>query len=488
MGAPLALLICSIGVAGLFYLNRDNSVRNSKALWLPVIWLWIIGSRPVSVWFGIGSASQGTLASTLDGSPLDAAIFGLLVLAGVAVLCTRTNKAGALLRVSGPIIIYLQYCLISVAWSPIPGPALKRWTKAIGDLVMVLLILTDAHPTAALRRLYSRVGFILFPFSIALIRYTDLGRAYTPDGEPENIGVTTNKNTLGLFAFLVSLGALWSVRALLADKEAPNRNRRLLAQGALLAFGIVLLQMAHCATAVTCFVLGSGLMLATGMRTIRNRPGRVRVLCSVVVLAGGLFMFSGGASVYSDALGRGDALSGRTQIWEACIAAADNPIIGTGFESFWNTNVEKVAQGLQGYWDIHNLVSAHNGYLEVYLDLGGIGVCLIVFILISGYQHASKAFNYDPKLAALMLAYVATGTFYGMTEASFRMLSGSWIFLILAVVGASGIAAGVPIYDGVSDVLTSRAGFAGGISVSENLGSRNRLELALFGAKRPNLQ
>ena len=54
MGAPLSLLICSIGVLGLFFLDRDNSVRNSNALWLPVIWLWIAGSRPVSSWFGGG--------------------------------------------------------------------------------------------------------------------------------------------------------------------------------------------------------------------------------------------------------------------------------------------------------------------------------------------------------------------------------------------------------------------------------------------------
>ncbi len=134
------------------------------------------------------------------------------------------RKTSALLAVSGPIIIYFLYCLISVAWSPIPGPAFKRWTKAIGDLVMVLIVLTDGQPVAALRRLYSRVGFILFPVSVLLIRYTDLGRGYTPDGAPENTGVTTNKNTLGLIVFIVLLGALWNLRALLIDKEAPNRG------------------------------------------------------------------------------------------------------------------------------------------------------------------------------------------------------------------------------------------------------------------------
>ena len=71
------------------------------------------------------------------------------------------------------------------------------------------------------------------------------------------------------------------------------------------------------------------------------------------------------------------------------------------------------------------------------------GVFLIVLILISGYRRASKAFQRDPELGSLMLAYVATGTFYSITEAGFRMLTPSWIFLLLAVVGASGVVAGL---------------------------------------------
>ncbi len=439
----LAFLICGTGITGLFYLDRDRTVRTSSALWLPVIWLWIVGSRPVSAWFGAGGG-DGTLTSTLDGSPLDAAIYAALLATGVVVLFRR-KRTGVLLSANSPVVIYFIYCLLSVVWSPFHGPALKRWIKAIGDLVMVLILVTDGQPITALRRLYSRIGFILFPLSIFLIRYTDLGRGYDPDGRPMNTGVTTNKNTLGVIVFLVSLGALWHVRALLLDKKAPNRSRRLVAQGTLLTFGVVLLEMAHSATSIACFAMGGGLMLATSLRAIRNRPARVRALCLTIVVAGGLLMFFGGQSVVTDALGRSSSLSGRTDIWRASIAAADSPILGTGFESFWNANARKVAHTLTlaGFLNMPNLVSAHNGYLETYLDLGWVGVGLIAMILISGYRYSFKAFRHDPRLAGLMLAYVATATFYSITEAGFRMLSASWIFLLLGVVGASGMAAGL---------------------------------------------
>jgi O-antigen ligase len=390
---------------------------------------------------------------------MDAAVFGALMVAGIAVLFSRKTRTSALLAVSGPIVIYFLYCLISVAWSPIHGPAFKRWTKAIGDLVMVLLILTDAQPRAALQRLYSRVGFVLLPFSIVLIRYTDLGRGFDPDGNPMNTGVTTNKNSLGLIAFVISLGALWTLRGLLINKDAAHRGRRLVAQWSFLAFGLLILEMAHSATSIACFILGGGLMLATSFRAIRNRPGRVHALCVGIVLAGGLLFLFGGESTVTSALGRKSNLSGRTDIWAASIAAAGNPIIGTGFESFWNVNVDKVARGLPGYWEIHNLVSAHNGYIQIYLDLGWVGVCLIALIIISGYRRAARAFERNPEFASLMLAYVTTATFYSITEAGFRTLSPSWFFLLLAVVSASGVAAG--LLDGeLRGPVSSRGGIA----------------------------
>ncbi len=64
---------------------------------------------------------------------------------------------------------------------------------------MVLIVITDPRPFAAFKRLISRVGFVLLPTSLLLIKYfEDLGRGYSPIGETENTGVTTNKNILGV--------------------------------------------------------------------------------------------------------------------------------------------------------------------------------------------------------------------------------------------------------------------------------------------------
>ncbi len=178
MPAQLAILLCFVGVVVLFYLDRERSVRTSRALWIPVIWIAIVGSRPISAWLGIIGviARPDTPSTNLEGSPMDAAVYGALTTIGIAVLIARGTKTRRYLAVIAPIIAYSIYCLMSVMWSPVPVPALKRWTKDVGDVVMVLIIATDPRPLAALRRLYSRIGFLLFPLSVVLIRYTTVGR------------------------------------------------------------------------------------------------------------------------------------------------------------------------------------------------------------------------------------------------------------------------------------------------------------------------
>ncbi len=441
MNPSVADLIFACGIAGLFYLNRDSSLRTSKALWLPVIWIWIVGSRPVSSWLGV-TPTGGNVQ--IDGSPLDAAVLGVLLVAAIGVLLHRSSRARPVLAASWPILIYFAYCLISVMWSYHPDVALKRWVKAIGDLAMVLVISTEPRLRDALYRIFYRVGFLLFPASVLLIKYYgDLGRGYTPDGEPMNTGVTTNKNMLGVMLLVISLGTVWRLVALFRARAQPNRARQLLAQGVLLAFGIELLGMADSATSIACFALGSAIILATSLRRLRSRPARVHTLCLGIVLAGGLTMLIGGTSTTTAVLGRKSNLTGRTDIWAAVIPAAPNAIIGAGFESFWiSPCVEIFRRNMVGFWHPEGLNEAHNGYIEVYLELGWIGVCLVALILVSGYKRAVAAFRRNPSIASLMLAYIIISAVYSVTEAGFRMLDPIWIFLLLAVVSTRGIAAG----------------------------------------------
>jgi O-antigen ligase len=436
MSPTLALCVFVVGIAGLFYLDRDNSVHTSKALWLPIIWLSIAGSRSPFAWFGMGTAAEipGQLP---EASLPDQLLAGSLMLLGLVVLILRRKEVASLLKASWPIVLYFSFCLFSLLWSDFPTWGFKRWARALGDLVMVLIVVTDAHPSVAFRRLVSRIGFVLLPVSVLLIRYYPaIGSGWDPWGQAQQFtGVTTNKNALGNLAYLIGLGALWQMLNLIRDKEQPNRRRHLLAQCTLLAFVIYLLNTAHCATATACFIFGVGLMLALSLPLFRRSPAAVHALVLAILLGGSVMSLLGGRAAVAEALGRKPDLTGRTEIWKILIPMAPNPVGGAGFETFWVG--PRVAQAYALVGGLDRINEAHNGYIEVYLNLGVIGLGLIVVFLGQGYFKAVRFFRRDPALGALLVAYVASAVTYNITEAGFRMLHLEWFFLLLAVVAAN---------------------------------------------------
>jgi len=436
MPPQIATVLFAVGIAGLFWLDRDDSVRVSKALWLPVIWLSINGSRSVSAWLGMGAPAEipGQLPAT---SLLDQVVAGALILLGAIILIRRRRDVRGLLKASWPIALYYSFCLFSLLWSDFPGWGFKRWVRGLGDLVMVLIVATDAQPTTALKSLLSRVGFVLLPASVLLIKYyPELGQSWDPWGSVQMFnGVATNKNMLGNLVFVFALGALWQGLSLVRDRKDPNRSRRLLAQCTLLVFGIMLLFTAHSATSGACFVFGAGLMLATSLPRIRRRPAAVHALVLAILLSGCLIELLGGRAAITGAMGRNADLTGRTAIWEIVIPTVPSWIGGAGFETFWvGPRVAKIFAMVGGFGMTNE---SHNGYIETYLNLGWLGLALIALILGHGYRKAVSTFRRDSALGALLMAYVVTAVAYNISEAGFRILSVEWFFLLLSVVAAS---------------------------------------------------
>ena len=77
---------------------------------------------------------------------------------------------------------------------------------------------------------------------------------------------------------------------------------------------------------------------------------------------------------------------------------------------------------------------AHNGYLEVYLSLGWIGVALLATLIITGYRNAMvAALRRDPDAGRLKLAFLVAAVTYAFTEAAFRIMGSIWVAFLLAI-------------------------------------------------------
>lgn len=431
MPPGLATAFCFLAIATFFFLDRDKA-RVSVALLIPILWLSICASRTVGQWLEGRVGAEASSSELEEGSSFDASVFAGLALAGFSVLIRRRRQVVKVLRANGPLLCFFLYCAVSVCWSDFPMTAFKRWIKATGDLAMVLVVFTDPRPRAAMRRFLTWPGFVLLPLSILLIRYyPTLGRGWSEwTGEAYNVGVATGKNGLGYVCLIFGLGSFWCILSTIRRGFKEHSRRTLLANAAVLTLAFYLFHLADSATSLGCLVFGGVVMLLASRPTMRRNRVLIHSLVAFVLLLVLVALFLMPSLGLTAAVGRDSSLTGRTRIWSIVLPLAVNPVFGAGYESFWlgpRLNQIWVANG-------QHLNQAHNGYLEVYLDLGWVGLILVGTVLIWGYRNAIQAVRRAPALGSLQLAFLVVAVIYNFTEHAFREFHPVWIMFLLAVV------------------------------------------------------
>jgi O-antigen ligase len=421
-----------IGIYGLYLLNRDPKAETSKALWIPLIWLLIAGSRNVGEWLGATVAAPSTTADPyIEGNPIDRNLLAGLVAIGVIILIRRRGKVGKILLANWPILLYFTYCLVSVLWSDYPYVGFKRWIRSSGDFVMVLVILSERDWLAARKKILAWPAFVLLPLSILFIRYyPQLGRTFGQwDYVMSWTGVSSTKNGLGMISMIFGLASAWRFLDAFFDSEMENRAKVLIAHGTILAMAVYLLEMAHSATSLACFFLGCIVLVVTSWRPLARFPGVAHILVWSLLFISFSSLFLNIGSSFVEDLGRNASLTGRTDVWNRVLTLVKDPVFGTGFESFWVGPRLAEMRALDP-----GLNQAHNGYLEIYLNLGWIGVTLFVILILTGYRNVISAFHRDPNPAKLGIAYLVIALSYNFTEAGFKMMNPTWILFLLSIV------------------------------------------------------
>ena len=87
MPSWIAGVVFSVVIVALYWLDRDPSARTSKALWLPIVWFSLAGSRSVTQWLGI-SPIVTSADQVLEGSPIDRMVFTGLIAVALLVVVT----------------------------------------------------------------------------------------------------------------------------------------------------------------------------------------------------------------------------------------------------------------------------------------------------------------------------------------------------------------------------------------------------------------
>ena len=429
----LALLLCFIFCLIVYIKDSKQDPEISPALWIPVLWMMRCASRSLTYWL----YPDGYYGESI-GSPHDRIFLTVLMIAGLVVLSRRKVNWKEILANNYWILALYAYMLFSIAWADAIDISFKRWVRIAGDLLMILVVLTEAKPLTAISKLFRRCFILLIPLSIVLSKYFPyIGRGHAKHWGPDMwIGVATHKNTLGQLAVLAAMYFLWNI--------FQNRGKKNISLDLLyLLMSVYLLNGGGFSRSTTCIlVLIIAIAFYLLMERLKLKTARIwsiflGVFLIVFTLHFGSDVFFGKSiqDIITVALGKDPTLTDRTYLWRDVITLGmQHPIFGFGFGGFWNPATQQYLKEIYSWGP----GQAHNGYIEIFLNLGLIGLILFGFTIFSAFSGAIQQYFLNSEYGRIRLVLLLVALIHNYTESSFtRPTHLIWFIFLLAAVNVS---------------------------------------------------
>ena len=419
--------------------NIGDKVRTnvSHALWIPLIWMIYSAARPISFWISSTPSTLEREEQYLEGSPFDRNILLILIVLTVIILSKRNIQWKAVFKTNAFILIWFIYCGISILWSEFPFVSFKRWIKDIGLLLSVLIVFTEANPINAVKILIRRFSYILISFSVILIALSPSSQNYA--------GVSFNKNGLGricmvsgmfFFANLISMRKLNASgkndrSKIMTNGGSVANKESYLIQMLFMLVAFYLLGIINSATSLGGLMIGIVAYVTMGFGFIKNNIRYIWILTIIAIVTGIIVQYSFDLiGMFITSLGRDVTLTGRIYIWKDLLAFNTDPWIGVGYGSFW------LGERLLIMWDRFNfpINESHNGYLNVYLELGMVGIFLLAGVIYTAFKSTKKALITNFTYGRFRMAMLIIVLLYNITEDAFARFTLMWfIFVLIAI-------------------------------------------------------
>ncbi len=396
----------------------------SSAVWVPTIFVAILGSRPLSMWLSGFVDATGNLS---DGTPIDRNFYLVAILAGFYILSKRKFRWSPFISSNKALFLFYGYLLLSVLWADSPFSSFKRLFKDFGGIVLSLVILTEARPLDAIKAVFVRCAYVFFPLSYCFIRYIpNLGRVYSRGGDMEATGVTCQKNSLGALIVICGLPVVWNLLESCRDRVAKKNRRVFYGELLIGIIGLYLLYLSSSKSSLVCFVVGGIILAFPFVPGFKEKAHNLALYMPLAAAA--WFLLDATIGIKESALeglGRDATFTGRTLVWDFLLKEKTDPIFGTGYYSIWATPSfrDRMPDWMSN--------SAHSGYLEAYIDGGYIEIVLLAVLLIVVLRKIHKSLARGESGSTLRLAFFMSAVLANLSESYFARLSLVWFGFVL---------------------------------------------------------
>lgn len=314
----------------------------------------------------MGGAGQGILdvsADSTDYSILQA-LFFINYLITVLLLISRWKKALYVVTKDWTICLLVGIALASLIWSFTPELTRARSVALAGTSLFGVYLASRYTIREQLKLLgwsFAAIIVMSFLFAIIIPKY---GIMMTGVHAGAWRGIYVHKNALGK---IITLGA---IIFLMLAMDA-NKQRWFAWIG--LGLSVCLLLLSKSSSAVVVFATILAIIPIYSIFRWHYQVATPAIIATIVLSSILSLWLSENAPTLLGAIGKDPTLTGRTDLWPAAIEMIEKqPWLGYGYSAVWNDWNSPGAY----VWYVTNWTppNAHNGLLDLWLELGFLGV------------------------------------------------------------------------------------------------------------------
>jgi len=312
------------------------------------------------------------------------------------------------------ICFLVGLAFISAIWSDAPLVTLRRSTALLGTTVFGIYLATRYTGQELLKMLLWTLGLSAV-LSIVFVLFLPSYGIHTIPYQAWR-GVYENRNSLGCYMTLAVIG--WLLYSL-------NNHRVSVIGLAFCLISLFLLISSKSATALVVMFLLILLLFIYGM--VYNHK---KLFIVFIIAAAGVsfFWLTKNVDYVFNVLGRDATLSGRTVLWQAIWdMVMHRPLLGYGYSAFWlgwNGPSSNIWSALST-----KIPHAHNGYLDLWLQLGLAGLIIFLLSLFTNLYNAYRLVLKKGFKEILPLLFFFFMLVYNITE-SFILIQNSILWIL----------------------------------------------------------
>lgn len=391
----------------------------------------MVGARPFS-------GADIDSASTASDGFLNQAIWLGGVLLALPLIFSRFRLAVTLAMQAWPLLLVIAWDTATAIWSPLPDVTLRR--------VAVLWLMYAAALGVAVSgislRDFHRMAFLIAGVVMALDIMAAIGMPSRGlDNEGRVIGMHGHKNSAGQVAVMASL--CWYFYA---GRFSWGATRILVLGAAAVFYLVIFATGSKTGSALAMLVV---IWTALAVMLCRKGPSAVALFGSglgflvlaivVVLMLAGVSATEVGTAVFGDL-----TFTGRLPLWEAIWDQITKHFwTGYGFGAFWDVAGSDNSFGFSKSVGWLGVVGqAHNGYLDLFLQTGLVGLGLALLSLGWMLRLGARLLGQPPRrpfdmpARAFAYAMILSIALYNLLESSYlrpHHMQAVWLFMLVAL-------------------------------------------------------